>query len=339
MRSLLVLVLIGFASFAQAQSFVGYTPPLTIDLSTDFPRPNTTIQVFARSTTVDLSRLNISWYLNDTLINQGVGARSTNVLMGRPGSVARVVVVAQGDETLRAEHIIRPAEVDILWEGDTYTPSFYQGRQMAAPFSNIRAEARARLVDESGRALLPTEIIYRWEVNGAVRNQSSGVGRSRGTFPAPLLYGKDIITVEATSLDGELSAQGSIEVSAVDPFIILYQEHPLFGILFQGALSNSILLQDSEASFIAVPYFIPTNPLDSRLSFLWTVNDVRIPPATSPQRITLNSENTADIARLELSLRHQSNVLLDARGTWNIGLNSNLLGPAQDPFQRFAPSL
>ena len=149
------------------------------------------------------------------------------------------------------------------------------------------------------------------------------------------LFGTDLITVEARTFDGLLANEASFSISPVQPILTLYQNHPLFGMMYHQALSSTTFIPDSEMTFAAVPYFAQTRSVeDPSLTFEWRVNGKKIPVSeTDPGAITINADNSSGIAILGLELTHATNYYLDARGLWNITFSTN--ASAQDLFRNF----
>ncbi len=313
------------------------TGPLLLRISPSNPEPGSLVRITLSSLTYDLSQSDIAWYADDRLVAQGPGLITTDVTLGASGTATHVVThVTENDTNIgSAEVYLNPAEIDLLWESDSYTPPLYKGKKLASPGSTIHAEAYARLRDVDGNLIQPKDLIYAWRRNDTPVKSASGRGKFQAAFPAPLLFDTDTISVEAVSQDGIARAESSARIPSVDPFVLLYQDHPLFGILFNAGLGRSTTLPDVEAAFAAIPYFAPkiSNPDDRVLVYEWRVNGVVIPadPA-SPHRLTINAENSSGLARIELLVSHLADIFMSAKGRWDILLNAGLGGTGIDPF-------
>lgn len=308
---------------------------LTIEMIPDFPEANTPISLSVRSISMDLEQAYIEWYVNGELAEKGEGATSASVTLGNLGTKTTITVEALGEEVLTATRVISPAEVDIVWEAESYIPPFYKGRSLASSGTRIRAEAFPRLIRPDGKALQPRDIIFTWRRNGDVVLSASGRGKSTAILPGPELFGSATISVEAAAADSSTAAAATTFISSTNPFLVLYEQHPLFGGMFHRALKAETLIPDVEATFVAIPFFVNArNPEDSRLTYNWRVNSRSIETdAEDPSRITINAQNSDGNARIDLSLSHATDFTLDARGTWRLlldarvgGGNSNLFG-------------
>lgn len=309
---------------------------LTIDVTPEFPGAGETIFFTVRGLSTDLDRADIAWYVDNRLIATGSGVISANATLGPLGSRARISVSVTSEEgsVLEAERTLRPAEVDLLWEGNSYVPPFYAGKRLASPDGTVRAEAIPRLRRENGTSVADTDIIYTWRRNDGIVAEASGRGKSSALFSSPELFGNDTIEVEAASLDGSLIARSSVRIPSIDPFVMLYVDHPLFGMLYHASVGASQTLSDIEATFAAVPYFAPVDsPNDSRLAYAWRVNgDPIAADPKDPSRLTMNAKGSNGEARVELSLTHATSYIMRATGVWNIVLNSGLGGAGIDLF-------
>jgi hypothetical protein len=152
----------------------------------------------------------------------------------------------------------------------------------------------------------------------------SGKGRSSVTIPAPTLYAANTFSVEVVSSDYTLSGSATAKIASHEPKILLYQDHPLFGLMHWNALGKQTSISESEMSFVAIPFFAPVTSLrDSALHYGWTINRTPIPADSEhPNEFTINSENSDGNAAIQLELTHESNFFLDSFGSWSIQMSS-----------------
>jgi len=155
------------------------------------------------------------------------------------------------------------------------------------------------------------------------------------TLPVEHLFGTDVISVEARSSDGKLSHISSVSISAAEPILALYENHPLYGVLYHRALSSATSLGGTEATFAAIPFFAQArNIYDAALRFDWRVNSEKIPAnPTNPGELTINAENSTGIAFVELQVTHATNFFLEAKERWNITFSSSW-ADAPDQFRQ-----
>lgn len=302
-----------------AQSAAG---GIVIRMTPENPLPGGYVHLSAFSSTVDLERSDITWYANKKIIAQGSGLTETDISAGPAGTGVDVVVIAQDGNgaTASGEAFIRPAEVDLVWESDSYTPPFYKGRALPSAGTKIRAQAIAGLQLANGTLVPESDIMYTWRRNGSVIATASGRGRSFATFSAPTLFGTDLIEVEAVSVDGTLSGKTGVNIPSVEPILGLYDDHPVFGILYNNKFGLTASVKDAEKTFAAVPYFAQAESSDdSQLVYNWRINGLNIgADYARPSAITINSEGSNGNADIALSLTRLRNWYMKADAAWQI---------------------
>ncbi len=317
----------------QAKAQFNYAgPDLSITLSPVHPEPRDVVHLHAESSLIDLTSNTVTWYSDGLQVSSGRGLVDFETTAGALGSETSVTaLVSASDGPISSEAIIRPTEVDLIWEADSYVPPFYRGRALPSAGSKLHMQAVPRLMGQDGKLVSEDDITYTWRRNGYVIAKASGTGKSRATVDAPSLFGTDTMTVEVKSRDGELSGSASARVTSREPVLVLYEDHPLFGVLYNRALGAQSSIPEVEMSFISVPYFAPALPLG--LSFAWKVNGTGIASdASRPDEITINASNSNGLALIELSLTSATNFFLDSYRSWGVALSSNGLGVA-DPFR------
>jgi hypothetical protein len=244
-------------------------------------------------------------------------------------------VEVQGEnESLSASGVIRPTEVELLWEADSYVPPFYRGRALPSAGSHLRFFAMPRLARAGGALISPNDLLYTWRKNGKVAQSVSGRGKHTVLLDSPVLFGSDTVSVEVSTTDGELRGFSSMRIASVEPSLELYENHSLFGILYYRALGSQTTLPEEEATFSAIPYFAPVeSPNSGLLIYKWRINNTAIASDTTrPNAITLNAAGSDGRAFIELALTHATNFFMSAGGTWNVTLSSARGSSLTDPF-------
>jgi len=311
----------------------GIESAISITFEPAHPREGDTVRLTARSSVFILSEADITWNADGKKIAGGRGVESADVTVGVFGSETDVEVSAETPDgtTAVAQATIVPTSLDLLVDSDSYVPPFYRGGVRASAGTSLLLEARPRFV-LSGRLMPASELLYTWKRNGEVLGYVSGRGQSSVRIPSPHLFGTDTITVEVRTDDELLANERSVSISSVVPVLALYVDHPLFGIRYERALPASVFLQESEATFAAVPYFAQARNInDSALRFAWRVNDTPIAPSPSnPSEITINANNSTGLAHLDLVFTHATNLYTDVKKAWNINLSTGAV--PQDQF-------
>ncbi len=309
------LIFLAFASVAHAQfSLSGLERQLTLTLAPAHPEPGQTVQLSIQTYALDLDRSTVVWYANDKEIARGIGKTETGIKAGSAGEETHILVVARDEEGIiaSAEAFIRPAEVDLLWEVLSYVPPFYAGRALPGADSPIRAHALARFVHPNGTLIPDSDIIYTWYRDDAV--VVKGRGKSSAIIPGPALFGAETIRVVVESADRSFSGEASARISSTDPFVLLYENHPLFGTLYHRALQGEVNTLEVEQKVTAVPYFAGVfSPDDPYLVYNWQVNGGSIvPDPEEPQTLTVTAQDYSGSAAIELDLTSLSDIVLHA---------------------------
>jgi len=316
MRILVALVLFA-APFAHAQLFAR---ELTLSMSPEYPAPGETVRLSIQTHALDLPRSQVIWYVNKREVGRGFGLSEITAQLGAAGSATEIRVVAEDIEGLIAtsETVIRPTEVDLLWEATSYVPPFYEGRPLPGGSTPIRAQAVARL-RASGGALIPErDIVYTWYRNNTI--VSSGRGKSSALLPGPLLFGADSIRVTVESADRTLKGAAQTRIVAVEPFLSFHEDHPLFGVLYHRSLEGSVNTLETELDVTAVPYFADiTSPSDQALIYEWKMNDYTITAdPVDPQTLALAANGYRGAVNVTLALTSARDIAMRAVGSWTL---------------------
>jgi len=193
-------------------------------------------------------------------------------------------------------------------------------------------QAIARFKQPDGTLIPDSNITYTWKRDGQVLGTISGRGKSGAVIPVLHLFTDSTITVDAVSADGLLSGETSAVIPSVVPTLDLYEDHPLYGVLYNNALRASVFVSESEMAFIAVPYFAQAGGGSGGLSYAWRVNNSPVTSsASSPNELTINADNSNGQAVIGLEVTHPTNFYMDATGLWNIAFPGS--ASTQNPFQ------
>ncbi|MBI4093865.1 hypothetical protein HY417_02785 [Candidatus Kaiserbacteria bacterium] len=335
---ILVTIIVFGAATTKAQSTLDliFGADLAIDVSPAHPTPGERVLAKVHSTLIDLSATELTWSVNGKTIAAGIGITDVDVAAGKLGSEMRLTVTAleAGLEFASAEAFIRPVELDLVWESDSYTPPFYRGRALPSAETNLRLETIPRFIRSDGSSVATRDLIFTWKRGGYVMQSVSGRGKSTAVIESPSLFGADTISVEVKTSDGTLVGERSVRIASRTPHIALYQIHPVLGITYHRAFLEENLIPETEATFSAAPYFAEARHADdSTLRYQWKIHGIEIQnDEARPSTITINAENSSGEALVELFLTHATNLFLDTTDSWNFIFNSRDAGtPFQQP--------
>ena len=317
MMRILIAIILFATPVAHAQLF---ERELTLTMSPQYPAPGDTVTLSVSTQALDLDRSEIVWFADEKEIARGFGLTQTSVTFGAEGESTDIVVVAEDDTGLlaRAATSIRPSEVDFLWEATSYVPPFYEGRTLPGTSGTIRAQAIARFRASDGSLVPEQDIVYTWYRNGSIA--ASGRGKARVALPAPSPFSTDVIRVTAISADNAYSGSASARIPAVDPFLVFYEDHPLFGVLYHRALEGSVNTLETELEVSAVPYFANVaSPADPALTYEWKVGNALIQAdPDAPQILSLAANGYRGSLPVSLTLMSLTDVAMRAVGGWEL---------------------
>ena len=309
---------------------------LSLTTTPEYPGPQQTVRLTVQSALTDLSSSNITWYANGTVIASGVGVTEATVTTGLVGSATGFRVEVQGEISAAATGVLRPTAVDLVWEADSYVPPFYRGRALPSAGSIVRLFAVPHFQYSGTQSRVPAnDLTYTWKKNGRTIASISGKGRHSVTMEGPVLFGSDTVSVEVSTDDSTLRGFASTRIASVEPSLILYENHPVFGILYHRALLANDAVPETEITLSAVPYFAPArNPDNGLLQYVWRVNNFAVQnDLARPSTITLNAEGSTGRAFIELALTHATNFFLSVRDSWTLTLAGSGSVIPSDPFR------
>ncbi len=315
------LLLAALPVYAQQVNLTG-TSALTVSVNPAYPGPNSTAQLTAESPLLDLQSSDIEWTVNGSPAGSG---QSITIKTGGLGTQTVVNVSVSGASGQDSTQItIAPASVDLLWEGTSYVPPFYKGRALPGSNSSVRVLAMPRFVNGTGAVVPSSNIDFTWKLNGAVDRAQSGLGESSAVFPAATLFDSDTIDVVAQTPDGSLSGENSVTIRTGQPELLLYEDSPLFGVMYHQALPSSSAASESEVSFAAVPYFADAvSANDPSLAYQWVVNGSPVATdAQDPSEITIGAQS-GGTANVGLSISNSSDPFFSASGSWSISFSGS----------------
>lgn len=289
------------------------------------PKAGDTIHLKAESPLFDLAKSSLTWRIDGQVVAQGTGISETDYTVSSSATSIEVSLSVDDPAWGSASSVltITPLELDIIFDAPTYVPPFYRGRALPSGGGNIRLQAIARFPGSRG-PLSENTITYTWRRNNRILTSASGLGKSSITVEAPTPGDTDTFSVRASANDDTLSATASVTIPSSEPVLMLYEDQPLFGILFHSAIPKEIPAR-GDITVAAIPYFATSQRLDDpSLKYAWRINEQNATASsTKKNEITLRSDSGP--VKLELELLHATNFFLDALRNWKF-----LFGSAQN---------
>lgn len=205
--------------------------------------------------------------------------------------------------------------VDIIWQGETYTPPFSKSRSLWSNQSKLTLWAVPQ-----GASLSNSN--YRWTKNGTVLGSLSGIGKNILTVNDTVLSKPQNIKVELVSGDGNVLAESSALVTPIAPNIVIYENNPLYGVMFHSETVGSHVLKENEVTFSAFPFFFTaTNRSDNTLNYKWQTNTGGV--ETNPSVTYRATERSSGRAVVSASITNPVKILQTASKNFSVEFGGN----------------
>lgn len=323
---LLILIIIPFQ--IRAQDYSSFQEKALISLSPEIPSPGESVVATVKSSYFEsLQKAEVIWHINNVERKKGLGLTTFQFLAPEAGETLELfVTVDRGNGSTFANFInIQTASVDLITEADTYIPPFYKGRSLFTPQSNVKIAAIASLF-ENGVKLSKNQIIYNWYRNGEYITEVSGVGKDSAVFQGNMVSRPFNVSVIAESINSNLKAEKSILISTKNPKVVLYENNPIYGSVFEKSLSGTFNFDREEVGITAVPYFFSADRRDSEyLKYSWFENGREIGENTLGSFINYLNPNKEKngISNLGVEIESNKNFLQNNSSYFQINVLGN----------------
>lgn len=288
----------------------------------EFPRSNQTVTLNIKSSSTDIQNSTITWIVNGTQQGKGKGLSTVTVQTGKPGSSTNVSVTIVTPQGITAQKTlaVRPADVDLVWETDGFTPPFYKGRPGFSYQSELKLIAIPDFYTSTGTRIDPKTLVYTWKQDSTILGSKSGYGKDSLVVQGGAIAKPTSISVEVSSAQSSLKGQMGLEFEASEPFVIFYEESPLYGTMYNKALGGVYSMKESEATFVAVPYNFSAKALNNdSVSYLWSINNRERTDLGNARSITLRTrEDVEGVSLVGLSLKNNANIFQSAANNFTV---------------------
>lgn len=314
----MLLIVFGFvfvASTALAQ--FGGLDNLSIILTPERPRPGEYVVARAEHFGGGLDSAYLRWFVNDTLVVEGLGKTTISYTAGAATAEETVVLEVTGPslETLRAVRSYRPGSIVLLMEGKATAHPFYRGRTLMPLQGLASVVAIPELFDADGRRVSPADLWFDWKENNKKRQNDSGMGKNTLVIAGNIIPRPVNVEVEVRAPVGTLGARGNLTVSATRSNVHLYENNPLLGVLYNKALGNRITIGGAEFGIKTIPYFFGFGGEGAKIA--WTINN-DILGGSDDTIVVRGKEGVVGQATVAVEVSHPSFILQGARTGLNI---------------------
>lgn len=283
------------------------------------PGPNTEVKAELRSYSFDADRAYIIWSVNGEVWLEGRGKKNFSFKTGDIGTHTslNISVIPQTGTSQSKSFSFIPADIDFIWEAQTYTPPSYKGKALPVAGSTVKITAIPRF--NSGTIPKPSNYIYKWQLDFKNYPDQSGAGKNSFILKMDNLFSKKTISVEASDYQKTNIAKKSIKIENYEPKINFYEEKPLEGTQYNKAILGEFELKAPEINIKAEPYFFSINNLP-QLSYHWKMNNKKIDPKESkPYIVNLKvPEGGLGTSLIDLRIENPSSIFQAAEKSLKI---------------------
>jgi hypothetical protein len=305
-----------------------------ISLTPEMPSPGQPVTIDIQSFSTNLGAASIVWLLDGKSFQKGIGKTSITLKapsLGRTIVILADIMTVEGKEVKKAINL-RSGGVDLIWESQGYVPPFYKGRAGFAFQNPVQITAIPHLAGPGGTELPPSSLVYKWTSNDKVVLDQSGYGKQTITLSDDVPQPFDVV-VDVTTANGSDKASSRITITPGDPSILFYEDDPLYGVLYNKALTNNVSLANQEISLRATPYLF-TFSKNIPLTYNWSVNNLERQDLSTNESITLRPkgdvEGSSDIS---LEIRNRNQILQGARNAVSVLFSKRRTDEANATFQ------
>jgi len=298
---------------------------IQISISPEYPKAGDVVAIHLQSVNVPLDQAKISWIVGGKVINKGLGLTDFNTTAGKIGSISKITaaITTTNGSTVNKTINIQPADIDLLWQATSYVPPFYQGKALYPHQGLITFTAVPNLSSTGNISKSINSYVYIWKKDGDILSDFSGYGKNTFTLSGPIISRPFKIEVEVKSTDGISVGIATETITPRDPKVLLYENNPLLGILYNQRISNYVM-PNKELTISAVPYFFNAGSEPSNLTYSWTMNNKSIANQDDPSTITVRNENnTSGSATIGLKVTNTLKILQSTSNSINLNFGNN----------------
>lgn len=292
----------------------GIEEQVTIKQLPSIPKPGESVSVQIISYSTDLNKAVITWSLDGKEMYSQTGATRFDFQAPVSGKTSTIVVTIKKENggVISKSITVSPADVDLIFEAQTYAHPFYKGKRMFTSEAIIDFIAIPNFVNPNGTKIPDLNLVYTWKINGVTQGSLSGYGRNTFTTRGTLIERNNQITVEVSAINSSLKASQSINFRSVTPELVLYENNPILGVVYEKAIQGAFNLERPQVDFEGIPYFYSVDTKDSSLlDFGWTINGTKV-ISKSPNEnymVLRNDQNIDGKALIGSTLQHTTNIL------------------------------
>lgn len=275
-----------------------------------FPKANENVSVELQSFSFNLDSSEIIWAVNGTIKDKGIGKKFFSFKTGDVGNVSllKAIVTTKEGGSIEKSLVVRPSGVDILWEADSYTHPFYKGKALYSYQNFVTLIAVPDMVNSNGVKINPDSLIYKWTKDGRVLGEVSGYGKNKFSFSKSIPSRPSQIEVEVVSSDKKIKASNRITLDPIEPKVVFYENNPLYGIIYNKALTGDFKLEGNEITLTAMPYFFSKRDINGqKMKYNWNMNGRPLDNKEDSRQETFrNTSGTSGATKISVDLQNEN---------------------------------
>lgn len=298
---------------------------VSIKVTPENPAPDSSILITIDSYSVDLDSSNITWLINDKVIKEETGGKTITTQTGSSNTSINIEIkiTPLGGAEFSKTITLKPASVDLLWAGKSYTPPFYKGLSLYTKQNTILLVAIPNNTNSSGALIKPENFIYTWSKDGTVLGSLSGYGKNTLSMTDSILGQPMKISVVATNTDKSFTAENSIYISPTKPFILFYENSPLYGLRTEYALTDNFIMKDKEINVVGLPfYYAKIDTIDGSLKYSWSLNNTKVESSYNNYITLRQNDASSGESLVSLKVENPKRILQNDSKNLNIKYNN-----------------
>lgn len=314
------LISLSCISFAETQIEI-QEGEIGVEINPNNPEPYQDVTISINSYATDLNKAIITWQTEAGTVLYGIGKTSYSFKAGGPdiSSVINISIKPVGSmSTISKKIVLTPSEIEIMWESvDGYTPPFYKGKSFPISGGLIKAVAipNSKTI-KSGSG----SISYTWKNNDSVVQDASGYNKNSFTFKNSMFDGINNITVNASSVNDNYSAEKTIQIPVYKPKIIFYKKSPTEGVLYNNALNKETTMSEDEVTIVAEPYFLSIKGNENNFNYTWQINGEGIQTPSKKTELTVRPTSRGGYATINLVIENINELFQKASNQLKLNL-------------------
>ncbi len=193
-------------------------------------------------------------------------------------------------------------EVDILWQGETEVPPFYKG----LPIWGTRTFIKLVGIPQEVTRIDPAQAMYWWSKEETALGNYNGVGKNSLTFLDSPYRTTRKVKLELVTESFTPLAKKSIEIFPRSQNVLVYEDHPLYGLMLHREVGEEYEVDGDEITLRAIPlYFDAINIEGEEIEYAWRSGNSTQTGSAVTYRIPEGSSGTSQV-RVGVSMGNNS---------------------------------